>query len=135
MVDCSVTIAWFFGDRATEATERWRVRRESAVAFVPALWRIEFANALLVAERRKKIDSLLRREILEESEALELAVDPLVPSSSRLCELASAHGLSGYDATYLELATRRRLPIATLDSALASAADAHGLLLDGMPGH
>jgi predicted nucleic acid-binding protein len=35
--------------------------------------------------------------------------------------LAARHGLSAYDAAYLELALRRTLPVATLDEALQKA--------------
>ena len=46
---------------------------------------------------------------------------------SRACALAHEHRLSGYDATYLELAVRVQLPLATLDQALGTAGRAEGL--------
>jgi predicted nucleic acid-binding protein len=41
--------------------------------------------------------------------------------------LATAEGLTAYDATYLELAIRRGAPLATTDTALRRAATRYGL--------
>ncbi len=43
--------------------------------------------------------------------------------------LARAHGLSAYDAAYLELAMREGLPLATEDAALRAAARRVGVPL------
>jgi predicted nucleic acid-binding protein len=91
---------------------------------VPGLWFVEVANALLVLERRKRLTAAERREALDrlfqlrptpESDGVRLAF-------SKTSELAATHGLSVYDATYLELAQRRRLPLATCDRTLRVAA-------------
>ena len=49
------------------------------------------------------------------------------PDLSIAFALAERHGLSFYDAIYLELAKRHAAPIATLDKALDQAATGEGL--------
>lgn len=57
---------------------------------------------------------------------LPLKVDTTASTQSStmktVCELAEKHGLTTYDASYLELAIRLGLPLATLDSDLYNAA-------------
>jgi len=58
-------------------------------------------------------------------------VDPDTPGRALTYAwpLAAQHGLTTYDAAYLELAIRRGLPLATLDVSLARAARAEGVTL------
>ena len=134
VLDCSLTMAWIFADEATASTERLRESLIGESAVVPALWPIEVGNVLLVAARRGRIHAndwpLLRASL----EALPIEVDPV--SVSRVwgpaLELANAHGISVYDAMYLELAVRLRLPLATLDRTLGEAARAAGLDLPAL---
>ena len=123
VLDASITSDWLLDDefdpRASTALT-W-LRRDGAV--VPQLWHYEVRNALLTAERRGRVssdgiadrlDSLRRLPILTDQEAdLQAAFD-----------LAREHSLSFYDALYLELAKRRKAPLATLDIQLARAATA-----------
>jgi predicted nucleic acid-binding protein len=92
--------------------------------WVPAVWRLEFPNALLVAERRKRLTREERRQILDEAARLRLRVDATVPELRAISELAERHDLSTYDAAYLELASRQGATLLTLDKALATAAAA-----------
>ncbi|MES0101937.1 hypothetical protein NKK47_34415 [Mesorhizobium sp. M0019] len=48
-----------------------------------------------------------------------------------IIELATAHGLSAYDAAYLALAIETALPLATLDRKLAVAAGGQGIRILG----
>ncbi len=129
VLDCSVTMAWVFPDEATEETARLRDALREGRAFVPALWPIEVANVLLVATRRGRIAETDWPRIWRNLEALPITIEPVSTSRIRgtVLDHASVHGLSVYDATYLELAIRMRLPLATLDRALADAARAAGL--------
>ncbi len=129
VLDCSVTMAWVFPDEATEETARLRDALREGRAFVPSLWPVEVANVLLVATRRGRIAETDWPRIWRNLEALPLTIDPVSTSRIRgpVLEVAHAHGLSVYDATYLELAIRMRLPLATLDRALGDAARAAGL--------
>ena len=129
VLDCSVTMAWVFPDEATEATDRLREALLETRAFVPALWPVETANALLVATRRGRIAQDERPGIHGHLEALPIDIDPISTSRTwgAALDLAQAHGISVYDAMYLELAIRMRTPLATLDKALRSAGQSAGV--------
>lgn len=131
VLDCSATMAWIFPDEATEATDRLRDELLGSRAFVPALWPIETANALLVATRRGRIAKDEWPELRSYLDALPIDIDPLAATRTwgPTLDLANAHGISLYDAMYLELAVRMRLPLATLDQPLSSAARAAGVEL------
>lgn len=129
VLDCSVTMAWLFADEATQETERLRDSLIGGRAFVPALWPIEVGNVLRAATRRGRIARSDWARIRENLEALPVEIDPVATSVvwGDVLELAHDHRLSVHDAVYLELAGRMRLPLATLDLALATAALGLGL--------
>lgn len=129
VLDCSVAMAWVFPDEATEATGRLRESLVGGRALVPSLWPIEVGNVLLAATRRGRIRVDEWPPIRANLEALPIEIDPV--STARVwkaaLELAHAHDLSVYDAMYLELAARMRMPLATLDRALGEAGRAVGV--------
>ena len=129
VLDCSLTMAWIFPDEATDATDRLREALIDTPAFVPALWPVETANALLVATRRGRIAQDEWPEIRAHLDALPIEVDPVSASRTwgAALDLANAHGIAVYDAMYLELAARMRMPLATLDRALLRAAQSAGV--------
>ena len=102
------------------------VRLESDEALVPHLWHLELRNSLLVATRRGRLSADGATERLNALRDLAVRTDT-EPGLSLAFVLAEKHGLTFYDAVYLELAVRYKAPIATLDKALARAADAEGL--------
>jgi len=124
VLDCSVAMAWVFPDEANESTDALRESLLKDSAVVPALWPIEVGNVLLVATRRGRITEGDWPLIRSDLEALPIEIDP--DSCNRVLStvlpLAREHNLSVYDAMYLELALRRRLPLATLDRKLAACA-------------
>jgi len=103
-------------------------------AVVPALWRLEIANSLTVAARRGRIDGEFRRAALGDLAMLEITTDPHTGANAwgQTLQLADQCGLTVYDAAYLELALRRRLPLATLDEKLRAGATGCGVELLGM---
>lgn len=129
VLDCSATLAFCFSDERTPAVEAIsdRVFRDGAIA--PRLWRYEVANGLLVAQRRKRIDEAFRNEII--NMLVEACIDVDHEGDTHIwsttLRLATEYKLTVYDAAYLELAQRKRLPLATLDDALAKAATAAGV--------
>jgi predicted nucleic acid-binding protein len=103
-------------------------------AWVPELWRIEVANTLNVGIRRGRITTTTRNEVLEDLASLFISIDTECQRHTwlRTLELADIHKLTVYDATYLELALRRTLPLATLDQELRTAVQHEGVLLLGL---
>ena len=109
-----------------------RVAAEGAVT--PSVWRLEVANGFLSAIRRKRIEASFRNSALQHLGSLPIEIDPETDlhAWTVTTKLAERFRLTVYDAAYLELAQRRRLPLATLDEALHAAARACGVELLGM---
>jgi len=131
VLDSSATLAWVHGDERTEAIERLFDRVVERGAVVPELWHLEVANSLTMALRRGRIDAPFRAAVLGDLAMLPIRVDPdtRTRAFTATVDLADAHRLSLYDAAYLELSIRLRLPLATLDGALAAAAVTVGVPL------
>ena len=132
VLDASVTLAWCFEDEASEWTDLLLARLKAGdQATVPAHWPVEVVNALLVAIRRGRIPREKGTRFFEDLCALPIPVDPKSTESAfdRVFPLAEQHGLTIYDAAYLELATREGIPLATLDSDLQRGARAAGVVL------
>ena len=130
VIDASTTLSWFFKDESDPRAEAARHRLAEDRVFVPQLWHLEVRNALLMAERRKRITANRVTECLTMLSQLPIGTDGDVDLASALT-LARAHRLTLYDAVYLELARRRELPLVTLDSDLNAAAQALGLAAFG----
>lgn len=124
VVDASVALAWYFPDEATKKTDDLREQLVTDAVHVPAHWPLEVTNALLAAKRRGRIKPRELKSILGDLCQLPDEVDAHTERMawSSTVELAEKHGLTTYDAAYLELAIRKSLPLATLDKALAAAA-------------
>ena len=131
VIDASVALAWCFDDEATDATRALLDRFADEQAAVPSLWHLELANALAVSERNQRITRANSIEFLALIGRLPIVVDETTPSLAlrTVLDLARSEGLSAYDASYLELAMRRGVPLATKDHALAQAARRVGLSL------
>jgi predicted nucleic acid-binding protein len=127
VVDASVAAAWLLPDEATPLTDAALDATATSDVWVPALWLLEIGNLLLSAQRRRRIDDVKRRQLVLSASALRLRVDREAVAMTDLDALAALHRLTAYDATYLELAVRRRLALATLDIELAAAARRAGV--------
>lgn len=124
VLDSSMSLAWCFEDERTPEALAVRERVVEAGAVVPPLWRYEVANALLMAQRRSRIDAERRTGLLRAFGELGVEEDHATEGDpwGATVRLADLHRLTVYDAAYLELAQRRRLPLASLDRALLGAA-------------
>ena len=131
VLDSSVALAWCFEDERTPWTEDLLNRITTEPAVVPQIWPLEIANVLTLATRRNRINQKKQSELIHDLLSLPIRVD-LVNAAhvlTSIVPLAEAHGLTSYDASYLELALRLGFPLATLDQPLRVAAQACGLLL------
>ena len=124
VIDCSVTMAWCFADEATAATAHILDRLATDAAVVPAHWYLEVANVLAVAEQRKRISVADSTQFVKLLAVFDIQVDDEAPTRAfdHLLPLCRGHGLTSYDAAYLDLVVRRRLPLASLDDDLRRAA-------------
>jgi predicted nucleic acid-binding protein len=134
VVDASVAVAWVHPGQATPHTARMLdAVAEGTIIEVPALWPLEVANALTVLVRRRKLTEGDRQAALGWFRALPLRVDHEMAALafSTLSALAAKYGVSAYDAAYLELAQRRKLPLGCRDGPLLEAAARYGLAVWG----
>ena len=127
VLDCSIALAWFFPDERTAFTDAALDLAARQECWVPAIWRLEFPNALLAAERQRRLTRTERLQVLDEAARLKLKVDAVIHDLRTISDLAGAHRLSTYDAAYLELASRQGSTLITLDRALAAAGSAAGV--------
>jgi len=129
VIDASVALAWCFDDEATEATRALLDRFEEDHAQVPSLWHLELANALALGERKKRITPARTAEFIALVGGLPIVIDEQTPNHAlgTVLELARSEQLSAYDASYLELAMRRGVPLATKDGDLVKAARRMGV--------
>ena len=130
VVDSSVAIGWVHHRQANDLTKRLlNDAKNGAAVYVPALWHLEVANTLLVVVRRKLMTDAQRAAGLTLLSQLRVIIDDETNrlAFSTISELASKHSLSVYDTSYLELARRKSLPLATRDEALKSAAKKLGI--------
>jgi|SRR6266851_4280142 len=132
VLDASVAVAWCFEDESTKFTESvLRLLEEGAEALVPSIWPLEIANALLVAERRRRIALARATALLQQIAGLPISVLPIDAKQAfeQILSVARQQSLSEYDAAYLDLALRRGLPLATLDGEMRRSAKATGVAL------
>ena len=128
VADNSVVLAWFIGSQSTSYSEKALGRAARETIHVPQVWPLEFGNALRQLERRRKLKPEEATNMLDGVGALDLQIDAAPPSQHRLIDLARQYDLSVYDASYLELAIRLSVKLATQDASLAAAAKKAGLL-------
>ena len=129
VLDASLALAWVLPDEGSKIADRLRPKlTPSAPCRVPALWWYEMSNALAVAQRNRRITAteVTLAATLFAALPIESDEQPSADTIRRLAPLSIQHGLSAYDAAYLELALRSGLGIATLDTKLAAAAGKAG---------
>ena len=135
VLDASVALSWCFEDEGGEYALQVLDSLRTDEAVVPTLWTLEVSNGLMVAERRGRIGAATATRFTRLLLSLPIAVDPAERDRAfgEIRHLARTHGLTSYDAAYLEVSVRLGVPLATLDAALASAAETEGVPLFGSP--
>ena len=125
VLDASTTLAWYFDDETTPETDAVLEQVARAGAVVPSLWRLEVANAFQMALRRNRITRSYRDDVLAQLRDMPISIDPETDAQAwtATLSLSERFSLTLYDATYLELAHRQNLPLATRDQELRSAAN------------
>ncbi len=129
VVDSSIALSWCFQDEASPETDMLFERVRDSGAIVPGLWHLELSNVLLQAERRGRIstgDVTMRLDLIAQLPIL-TDQETTIRAWREILTLARAASLTTYDATYLELAMRRGLPLLTKDNELVRAAKRLGV--------
>ena len=133
VLDASVGLRWFLDNPLPSYAKRvMQLVIKGQRAVVPALWHLEMSNGLAVAERRSILTSAdVEHALLQLEQLLARAIetDNALISISQCLSTARAFQLSAYDAVYLDLARREKLPLASLDERLRSAAKPAGVPL------
>jgi len=125
VVDNSVVMAWCFKDESDPYADQVLESLSTSSALVPAIWPLEVVNVLLAAERRNRLVEADSIRFISLLNRLPIRVEPLPPVESLmggLLPVARKYGLSSYDASYLHLAMRHGLALATRDEKLKAAA-------------
>jgi len=133
VVDASVVLAWVMPDEQNPYADDLAVNLGADEICAPHHWQLEVANTLVGAERKGRLSSLDREAacVAIANLPLETDGDSKGFAFTDTLHLARKHNLTTYDAAYLELAIRRKLPIATLDQELRKAAAAEQVALAG----
>lgn len=131
VLDTSATLAFLLDDERNSATVALFEAVNLSGAYVPNLWPYEVANSLTMAVKRGRITSKERSAALASLTKLDIVIDnaDLDAIWSATVALADLYALTIYDAAYLELAQRKRVPLATLDDALTRACKAAAVAL------
>lgn len=124
VIDNSVVMSWCFQDETNKYADDVLGLLEEGTAYVPAIWPLEVSNVLLVAERRKRLSQADSSRFISLLSELPIIVDQESPERmlSEILALAREYKLSSYDASYLDLAMRKGLPVATTDINIIAAA-------------
>lgn len=128
VLDASIVITWAMRDEDHPLADLAFLEIQSGSVIVPGIWWYEIRNVLVLNERRNRISPDDSNRFLLALEQLSIDVD-LPPSGTEVVDLSRKYKLSVYDAAYLALAMRERVPLATLDKALQAAAQAAGVPL------
>jgi len=132
VLDASVALCWCFEGQSTEYAEALAERlARGDEARVPGIWPLEMVNSLAMAERRKMLKPAQTDGFLERMNGLRIHLDSaeIERIFTNVMAVARQYRLSAYDATYLELAMREELPLATMDRQLRAAAGIAGVKL------
>jgi predicted nucleic acid-binding protein len=126
VIDASMAVAWHVSrnDPSEAGIAQQAIHTVMTQgALIPGLWFVEVANALLTAERRQVSDRQATTQFLADLDALPITPDSRAPGTLRtdILTLARRHDLTAYDASYIELALRAHVPLATFDRKLANA--------------
>ena len=133
VIDSSMAMAWCFPDETTPKTAELLDRMDTESAAVPAWWFLEITNVLALAERKGRLTPAQVAGFIALVGRFDLDLDTCAPGRafSHILPLCRSHGLTSYDAAYLELALRRQLPLASPGEDLRAAATTLGVKVLG----
>ena len=128
VLDASVSAVWALADESSSVADIAANRMKTENALVPPLWWYEVRNLLIVNERRQRMTVDDSAHYLELLSSFPIQIYP-VEDELMVFRFAREYRLSFYDAAYLAVAQRNRIPLATIDKDLRNAALAAGVPL------
>ncbi|HJD61024.1 MAG TPA: type II toxin-antitoxin system VapC family toxin [Rickettsia endosymbiont of Columbicola hoogstraali] len=128
VLDCSVTLSWFMPNEI--ANLEILDKTVAGEAIVPTIWGLEVGNVLIFAERAKRITTNQRHQAIYTLKDMYIKFDQTTLEHTwfETMDIATQYSLTLYDASYLELALRYGVPIATLDKSLKQASKKAGIV-------
>jgi predicted nucleic acid-binding protein len=135
VIDASALLAWLLADDQSIAGrfDTLLADETGAQLIAPALIIAETANALRVGVRRGRLASAQAHQAATIADELGIELDHDIQGIRNLMTIASHHGLTAYDALYLELAMRHGVPLLTADAELVRAAGEAGVETASFP--
>ena len=133
VLDADIALGWCFVDAADGYSDGVLEALKEVSALVPAHWMLEVTNVMLAAQKRSRLTEAEATRFVELLRRLPIETDgeTAMRAADTTRALARTHGISTYEAAYLELAIRQAAPLATRNPALQSAARRSGALLVG----
>lgn len=124
VIDCSVTMAWCFEDESNDYADNILEKLKNGKAVVPSIWSLEVANVLLLSKKHKRISEIESSSFIDLLSEMPIIVEQsaAIRAMHSVFVLAGQLDLTIYDASYLELAIREKIPLLTLDKQLIKAA-------------
>lgn len=131
VLDCSVTMSWCLQDETSHYGEKVLDLLTHQQAIVPSLWHLEVMNVLMMAQKRKRISQKNTMIVLNTLSQLNIQTDKISINinNTEFVDFSNQHQLTSYDASYLYLAKREQIPLATLDKKMQISADNLSLYL------
>lgn len=136
VLDNSVVMRWLLQDGSDERLAYAHkvlgvLAQEDGTAFVPGIWALEAANVMVKAQAKLWVTEARCAAFAALLQDMAITTDLLTAAHALgdTLQLARRFKLSSYDASYLELAMREGLPLATLDGDLRSAMQQTGVVL------
>lgn len=127
VVDCSVTARWYIEGQATVYADSVLAALETEAAYAPSLWRLEMTNLTLKLERRKLLTPRQAESVIERAARLPVVVHEDLFSLKEIHQFGRTQMLSSYDSSYLLLALRLDMEVATEDTAMLVACKRLGI--------
>lgn len=131
VIDTSIVMTWCFRDETSQYAEHILDRLETRTGLVPSIWPLEVCNVLLTAERKRRLAQADSARFIALLNGLPILVEQEPPERMmrEIFALTREHQLSSYDASYLDLAMHKGLPLATLDKNLVKTAKRSGVTI------
>jgi predicted nucleic acid-binding protein len=124
VLDCAITMSWCFEDERNDYADEILETFGHRSATVPTIWPLEVANVLLMAKKNNRVTEIQSASFIDAIASLPIVIDQSTTSRAMhsIFSLAGQLNLTIYDAAYLELAIREKIPLLTLDKKLMKAA-------------